>query len=160
MKNKKIVILAILVAFAIPMSTQIPAAGIQNVAESFPDASETTVALIVTLPILVASLFALIAGKVAGSVIEFKKLILAALVFFTAGGVAPFFFSESLGLVLAFRVVCGIGIGLLSPLGATLVVKLIDSEEAQGKAMGIGSIVLNISGIVYVSLAGALADSH
>ena len=156
--NNSLIIVAILSVFAIPMSTQIPTAGMQNIADHFPNAAYTTIAMVVTLPVLVAAAFSLVAGKIAGTKVETKSLIIFALILFTVGGVAPYFSPNNLTMILVWRAIYGIGVGLLSPLGATLVVQML-SGDLQTKAMGAGSIALNVSGVIYLALAGFLANA-
>lgn len=157
-RNDKLVILPILAVFSIPMSTLIPNSGIQNIQEHFFNVPYTKIALITTLPVLLGAVFSLVSARIAGRKVKVKPLIIFSLILFTIAGVGPFFFPDNLTFILILRTFYGISVGLLAPLGPTLIIKLIEDEVNQEKLMGAGSVTLNLSGVIYTTMAGFLAD--
>jgi MFS family permease len=154
-KNENLIKLAILAVFFVPFSTQIVTPGIQTIANVFPDVPFTTIALIITLPSLMTIFFSLLAGKIAGTVMSTKSVTVIGLVLLVLGGTAPYFLN-SLPAILVCRGIFGIGVGLLVPLGATLVFSFFDGE-ARESLMGLGTVSMNTGGIVFAMLGGWVA---
>lgn len=125
---------------------------LQNISEDFPEIPFTTVQMLATMPNLVATLFALIAGTVAGSKIKYKTLLVTAGLLFAIAGTAPYFMRDFNAIFIS-RVVFGIGVGLVIPLGNALVMRLYDGQK-RANMMGLGSMIINAGGVFYTMLSG------
>ncbi|KNZ43642.1 hypothetical protein AKG39_00295 [Acetobacterium bakii] len=132
---------------------------IANIAAAFPDVPFTTLLLVSTLAVLVSVPATLISGRLAGTVVKYKTLLIIGMVLFIAGGIAPYFMvTSSFAAILAVRAVFGIGLGIVTPLGAALIIAFFDGE-ARAKMMGLSGVVANIGGILFQLLGGVAAAS-
>lgn len=52
----------------------------------------------------------------------------------------------------------GVGIGLLASLGAVLIFRHLEDQATCDRVMGLGSLAMNVGGIIFVMLGGWLAD--
>ena len=127
-----------------------------SISASFPGVPMTTIALIATLANFVATIFMLITGRIAGTVFRFKPLLLIGLILFFAGGVAPYFFHSSITVILVFRCIFGVGLGIVTPLGATMVMAFFEGKQRE-KVLGLGAAVNNTGGVILQVVGGALA---
>jgi MFS family permease len=126
-------------------------------AGAFPGVPFTTIVLIATLASVVSVPATIIAGMVAGSIIKYKTLLVGGMILFIAGGMAPYFTQSSLGVILAFRVLFGIGVGIVIPLGGALIIAFFEGEQ-RNKLMGLGAVVNNAGGILFQLLGGIAAS--
>lgn len=146
-------------SFFIAYGSQITAPGLAIVSKAFPELPYSTVVLIATLPLLMKIFFSPIAGKILTSPkVDAKMLALGCYALFTVGGILPFFFDDSFTFILFSRVLVGISIGLLSPVGAALAVRFFEDQAERDKVMGLGSMAMNGGAILFLALGGWLAD--
>jgi len=146
---------AILSLFFICAGAAVVNPALQGLAEAYAGVPFTTVLLIATLPTLMYVPFSVLAGAVAGSVIKFRTLALGGAVLWVVGGLAPFVFSDFMAVIVA-RVVFGIGLGIVSPLGGALILRLFEGKT-RANLMGLGSALMNGGAIVFMLIAGVLA---
>jgi len=159
MKNKTFLKIAVLSVFFVQMGIGTITPAIANIAAAFPAVPFTTLLLVSTLAVLVSVPATLVAGRLAGSVVKYKTLLIIGMVLFIGGGVAPYFMvTSSFGAILAVRAVFGIGLGIVTPLGAALIISFFDGEE-RAKMMGLSGVVANIGGILFQLLGGLAAAS-
>ncbi|MFZ7119555.1 MAG: MFS transporter [Eubacteriaceae bacterium] len=156
MKNNKYSLIAVMSIFFIAMGIGTITPAIANIAAAFPDVPFTTILLASTLPSLLIIPSTLITGMIAGSKVKFKTLALLGLALFTISGVAPALFNSSFTLVLVFRAIFGISLGIISPLGNAILMGMFEGQ-ARANMLGIGSLMMNIGGIVLQFLGGALS---
>ena len=114
-------------------------------------------ALISTMPTLFVVPTTLWAGSVAGTKVKYKTLSLVGIILFIAGGILPFFITNSFWFLIFCRALFGIGAGLRSALGNALIIQLLP-EEKQPAYLGYGTLVSNFGGIVFQMAGGALAE--
>ena len=105
-------------------------------------------ALISTMPTLFVVPTTLWAGSVAGTKVKYKTLSLVGIILFIAGGILPFFITNSFWFLIFCRALFGIGAGLRSSLGNALIIQLLP-EEKQPAYLGYGTLVSNFGGIVF-----------
>lgn len=129
-----------------------PALGL--IAQAFPDASETMIKLILTAPSLMIIPFSFLSSYLTTKMTK-KTIILLGLTIYLIGGISPQFMS-SIKLILLFRLLLGAGVGLLMPLGMSLINDYFTGEE-RTKLMGYNSAFSNFGGIITMLLAGWLA---
>lgn len=127
-----------------------------SISADFPGVPMTTIALIATLANFVATIFMLITGRIAGTIFRFKPLLTIGLILFFAGGVAPYFFHSSIAVILVFRCIFGVGLGIVTPLGATMVMAFFEGRQRE-KVLGLGAAVNNTGGVILQVVGGALA---
>jgi len=146
---------AILSLFFISAGASVVNPALQGLAATYSDVPFTTVLLIATLPTLMYIPFSILAGALAGSKIKFRTLALVGAVLWVIGGLAPYLFSDFTAVLVA-RVVFGIGLGVVSPLGSALILRLFEGK-ARANLMGVGSALMNGGAIVFMLVAGVLA---
>lgn len=105
----------------------------------------------------ITSLSMMIAGPVSGAFvgrkIGYRVMTLAALALILVGGVVPYFIPGMYYPILFSRLVLGIGMGIVQPLGNVLIMKFYSGEQ-QAKMMGIGTVVMNAGGVLVQMIAG------
>lgn len=89
----------------------------------------------------------------------YRKWAILGLIIATLGGAFPFFMGEASGyeLVIASRVLVGIGLGMVNPLAGALVIELFTGKK-RAAYLGIGNLVFFGGGMLYQMLSGGLAN--
>ncbi len=149
------IILGILATFMLPQSALIINPALNSLAEIYSDVSYSMVLMLSTVISLSSIPFSLLSGAIVGKKVKYKTITVLSILLASIGGFLPYFLMDNFYAVFACRLVLGVGIGLISPLGNTLVLKLLPKEK-QATWQGIGTAVLNIAGILYQSLAGVV----
>lgn len=98
-----------------------------TIGANFPDASQTMIQNIVSIPCLVIIPVTLIVGKLMESVSK-RNLALIGIILFLIGGVGPAF-TGSFTVILVMRGVLGLGIGLIQPVASALVAENYEGAE-------------------------------
>lgn len=130
---------------------------IAGLGAAFPDVPQATITMINTLPSLAIIVGTLFMGAVAGKKIPFKTAALVALTIYLISGVIPAFWHDSFEGILVTRVICGLGMGLVAPLGAAVFTNLITSKEERSKYLGRGGAFQQIGCVVMTFAGGWLA---
>lgn len=154
-KNSLITTIAIMSIFFIAMGVGTITPALNSIMLAFPDLSVSTIYLTSTLPSLMCIPATLFAGAVAGNRVKFKTLGIIGVGLFVLGGVAPFFATD-FTVILIERAIFGIGLGIISPIGNALIIGLYEGEQ-QANLLGIGTIMMNVGGIVLQFMGGAMA---
>jgi len=84
-----------------------------------------------------------------------KKIAITGLLLYLIGGCGAGF-ANSIWILLLFRAVLGVGVGLLMPLSTGLISYFFDKNE-QSKLMGYSAAMNNLGGIIAMSLSGYLS---
>ncbi|UWG98932.1 MFS transporter [Dehalobacter sp. DCM] len=154
MNNQHQMNVSILSIFFLIMAPALLIPAMQSMSIAFPGVPFSTILLSQTLPCLILIPTAIIAGALAGTIIKYKSLIVAGIVLFIIGGIFPYFLKDFTSILLS-RAVFGIGIGMISPMGNALVLKLY-RDKAQVSLLGLGNVFMMIGGIVMQLLGGIL----
>jgi fucose permease len=79
---------------------------------------------------VVAVIFSVIAGAILNK-IGFRPMAIIGFLVMIIGGLYPFFFPEAtnFGLVMSSRILVGVGEGLITPVGAALIILFLDGEQ-------------------------------
>ncbi|MBE3581324.1 MAG: hypothetical protein IMW96_06800 [Thermoanaerobacteraceae bacterium] len=101
--------LAIMSIGLLMMGVMAIATGLSVIAARFPEVSQTSIQLLITLPCVVIIVVTPIVGKLQ-EYISMKTLVLLGIICFLAGGVLPAFLT-SFSLILVCRAILGIGVG-------------------------------------------------
>ena len=110
--------------------------------------------MIITLPALFIIPITLLTGKL---VLIFRKktLLITGAILYVIGGVSGAF-ANTIWVLLAFRSVMGIGVGLLLPLARGLIADFFNGEE-RSQMMGFATSFNNLGGIISLIIAGFLS---
>lgn len=130
------------------------ASGLSVIAQHFSEISQTSIQLLIALPCLVIIVANLVVGKLQ-EYISMKTLIIFGILCFLVGGVAPAF-STSFSIILVFRAILGVGIGIIQVLSSALVAAYFEGDE-RSKVMGQLSSAQMIGCAVMVFVSGYLA---
>ena len=120
------------------------------ISEAFPDAAESLISLIITLPSLAVALTSVFIGRIIDRVGKVPVLT-TSLLLFTFAGVSGYFL-DSLPAILVGRVFLGISLGGIMTSVTTLITAYYSGEIRdkvlgyEGAFIGIGMLILEISG--------------
>ena len=127
---------------------------LSTIQDHFYDVDEIYIKMIVTLPALFIIPVTLLTGKL---VFIFKKktLLITGAILYVIGGVSGGF-ANSIEMLLVFRAVMGVGVGLLLPLARGLIADFFSGEE-RTEMMGYATSFNNLGGIISLVIAGFLS---
>jgi MFS family permease len=111
--------------------------------------------LIITLPALFIAFFSPIFGKIS-DMHGRKKILLVALILYSLSGVTGYFFNN-LYLILVGRAFLGIAVAGIMTIVVTLIGDYYVGKE-RSQFLGLQGSFMGIGGVVFISLAGWLAD--
>ena len=129
--------------------------GLGLIAKAFPEANQTMIKLILTAPSLMIIPFSFLSSYLT-RYLRKRTIALLGLFIYVLGGIAPQFM-PTIELILALRLLLGIGVGLLMPLDTSLINDYYTGKE-RSSVMGYNSALSNFSGIVTMLIAGWLAS--
>lgn len=148
----KVSILSISLLVILSGSVVSPALG--EIRDTFIYVDSSLIKMILTLPSIVLIPFSIISGRLS---LQIKKrtLLIIGLIFYLIGGLGAGIW-ESIYIMLVFRGVLGIGMGLLIPLSTSLIADFyIENEKT--KMMGYSNAVANLGGIMATLISGWLS---
>ena len=152
MKNRiKAAILSLSLITVMAGAATAPALG--AIAAHFNDVHPLLIKLIITLPSLFIIFTTLAFHKVA-RVLSIKKIAVLGLVIYIIGGCGAGVVND-IYLLLLFRAILGVGVGLIMPLSTGLISYFFDKDE-RTKLMGYSSSMNNLGGVIAMSLSGVL----
>ncbi len=125
------------------------------IGEYFSNADPLLIKLIVTLPSLFIIFTSLLFNVIAGR-LNAKTIAVLGLVLYIAGGCGAGF-ADSVYMILVYRSILGVGVGLVMPLSTGLIGYFFDKKE-QSKLMGYSSAMNNLGGIIALALSGLLVS--
>ncbi len=123
--------------------------------QAFPEITETEAKLVLTLPTLMMPI-GLFAAKLTER-FDKKKILLVGMLLFLVFGVGGGFVSD-FKLLLAMRVMFGVGIGIMTPLSTSLIFDFVSDTNRRNKLMGIQGAVNQLGGLIFMGLSGVLAN--
>ena len=152
--NNILTIIGVLLIGILCQSSGAESPALQYIANEFTDVPMTTITLITTAPSLMmipaALLFNIMRKKMG-----VRNLFLLCMVLLVAGGVMPAF-ASSVSVIIAWRLVFGVGVGFTWPLAQTLIIELY-SGRRQNTLLGLNSVITGVGGIIWANLGGFLA---
>ena len=148
---KKLTLLLIVMPSSLLMS--LLASSMIQIIQEYPQYSESTVTMIMTIPNL-TMMIGLFLAPLLLKRFSIKKLVLAGLILFTVCNVAGVWCSNFY-LLLFLRALTGIGCGLIMPLQATLLAVYPEKERAS--LMGLGATVGCLTAAVLAAVSGIIA---
>ncbi|MDB1123409.1 MFS transporter [Vibrio algarum] len=139
------------------MSGAAVAPALAEIQSAFPDTSQTTIKLILTVPAISIIIFSLVSGRLSRTLSK-RTLLFIGIFFYLLGGLGGGL-ANSIEMLLAFRAVLGIGVGLIMPMSTGLIADLFSDKE-KATMMGYSTASSNLGGIIATLLAGVLASVH
>ncbi|MDR1580778.1 MAG: MFS transporter [Synergistaceae bacterium] len=147
--------LAVISLFLLLQGAAVVSPTLQSIQSIYPDIPYTTIMNVITLPCLFIIPFNLLAGVVAGKKVGYRTLAIVSMLLFLAAGTAPYF-NGGFTFLMVSRAFVGIALGLMYPLGNSLIV-LLYAEEKRAGVMGLGTVALNLGLMVLQNASGILA---
>ncbi|MTI47037.1 MFS transporter [Sporosalibacterium faouarense] len=127
---------------------------LSEITNAFPYAKTYLIKMVLTLPSIVLIPFSLLSGKISIKVRK-RKLIIIGLIIYILGGIGGGI-SSSILILLFFRALLGVGLGLLVPLSTSLIADFFQGDE-RTKMMGYSNAVSNLGAIFATLVSGWLA---
>lgn len=124
------------------------------IGKAFPEADPVMIKLILTAPSIMIIPFSFLSSYLTTKMTK-RSILLIGLSIYLFGGVGAQFVN-SIELLLAFRLLLGVGVGFVIPLSMSLINDYFTGKE-RTKMMGYNSAFSNFGGIVTMMLAGFLA---
>ena len=149
----KISVLSISLLTIIAGSAISPA--MNEISKAFPYENELLIKMILTIPNLVLIPFSLISGKLSHTRSK-RKILIYGLVIYFIGGIGGAV-GLSIYVLLFFRALLGIGVGLLLPLSAALIADFFSGNE-RTHMMGLSNSISNLGAIIATTIGGWLAS--
>lgn len=129
-----------------------------DIIEAFPDYNPTIVMMVATFPGLIQIVPALFYGKLS-SIFKKRNLLFTGLILFMIGGIMPFFI-DSLPLIILFRGILGLGVGITMPLSVDIISDFFEGRE-RDFLIGFGTSTIACIGAIFFQLGGGmLADAY
>ena len=136
------------------MSGAAVAPGLAKIALALPDASPTLIKLILTVPAIFIIIFSLVSGWLSHRFTK-RNILCVGLVIYLIGG-AGGGFANSIEILLMFRALLGVGVGLIAPLSTGLIADFYTGDN-RAKLMGYSTAASSLGGIVATLSSGVLA---
>lgn len=152
--GKKIAVAILSLSLLTVMAGAAVAPALNVIQEYFRDANRTLVQMIISIPALFIALTSLIFPKLC-SVFKFRTLVLIGLFLYVFGGCIAGMFNN-IYIVLVFRAIVGIGVGIIMPLSTGLLAFYF-SPNQQDKLMGYSSAMNQMGGVTATLISGILA---
>ena len=131
------------------------AAGLGQIAQAFPDRSESAVQLLTSLPSLIALPAILLSGHLTAWFRK-KQIVLFSLSVMCVAGLCPLLFHGSFYALLVAMAFTGLGYGGIAPISSALIAEHYE-EDRQPYMLGLQSAVIGIGGACFSYLGGILA---
>lgn len=150
--NERRTIVSVIALSTLTMAMSATTPALADIAAAFPQAKQTSVAMLATIPSLFSVPCALITGRLLGRRVRYRTMALTAILLIIAGGLLPLFLS-SLGLIIAARAMMGMGLGILNPITPSITMLELPKEQAQ-RQMGINGATSNTAAVIYQLIGG------
>lgn len=153
----KTIIGIISISFALSLNSAISPL-LANIKEAFPSASTAEIQVVYTI-IQLGSIPVLLLGGWLSSYISKKIIAFASLCMLLLGSIVGFFGYKSLGLLYAASALIGSGMSLGQTMLFAIIADLYD-DEGRATIGGMGGALFSITGVLYSSGSGWVADSY
>ncbi len=154
--KRRIVISILAMEFCtLAMSAVSPA--LAEIEKVFPNIPHAFFSMLATIPPLVCIPFAFLSNYLVRRKMRFRTMAIMGFLCLIIGGIGPYFSSSFISIV-AWRMLFGVGMGLLSPLGTTIIFMFFAKEQAEIQA-GYDIMANNIGAIIFQLFGGILCSS-
>lgn len=148
-------IVLLLAAMPALLGTAAVAPALPLISAAFPDASETLISLIITLPPLATALSGFLIGAISDRYGRKRVLIVSLALFGLAGSSG--FFLDSVTSIIFWRLWLGVGLAGLLPTVTTLLTEYYDGPT-RARYMGYLSAAMGVGGLILQTGCGVLAE--
>lgn len=152
--NYQAIICLYLVAAVLSLNNGVNAL-LSKIMLDYPELPATTVRLLSNIVNVLSTAVSLIVGPFIGKKIGFKPVTLCGLFLCLIGGVAPMFF-VSFAIILAARIIYGIGVGLLVCRSGYIM--LLAAKGTEAKLNSDLLVVFNFAGVAFTLIIGVIGD--
>jgi MFS family permease len=135
--------IAVALIFLVQLDIGLVEVALAYIKETFPEASPTSINMIMSIPMIFVIIANLISGKLCYYFSK-KNILLIAFVIFIFGGLGGAFINGSIFQILVLRAIVGIGAGLAVPLWGAYIIELWEGDERvamMGYANGVASFI-------------------
>ena len=153
--RKKLTVTILSLSLLTVMAGAAVAPALNVIKEHFCDVNQTLVQMIISIPALFIALTGFAFPKLSQK-FKAKELVLAGLLLYVVGGCAAGLFSN-IYIILVFRALVGVGVGIIMPLSTGLLSFYFAPNE-QDKLMGYSSAMNQMGGVVATLISGVLAN--
>ena len=156
-KGKRLISWAILVMEfnSLAMSAVSPA--LENIGAIFPEVPHAFLSMLSTLPALICVPVGVLSTSLVGRRITFRNMSVLGAILLALGGLGPMF-AETFPALLFWRLVFGIGMGVMSPMGGALMFSCLNKAEAEVQSSA-DAISNSVGAIVYQLMGGYLCSA-
>ncbi|WRS27600.1 MFS transporter [Oscillospiraceae bacterium MB08-C2-2] len=149
-------VIGILMMGLISMGAMSISAGLSSIAAAYPEVNIETIQTLITIPAIVIIVVSFIAGPLSNFISK-KAVALIGLAIFTVSGCLPIFF-DSFSALYASRLLIGLGIGLVQPLGQAIIFeRFADAPVQRDTLLGwinssgsVGNVIMTVLGGILV----------
>ena len=127
------------------------------IAKSFPNESQLTIQLILTMPALFAAIGSLFVGNIIDKIGRIKLLVVSISVYGLSGSSGLYL--DNIGLLLVGRAILGLSVAGVMTTSTTLIGDYYEGEFRE-RMIGIQAAFMTFAGVIFISLGGVLADIH
>lgn len=152
--EKRLIVAILSLSLLTVMAGAAVAPALNVIKDYFSDTSQALIQMIVSIPSLFIALTSLVFPRLCHT-FRSRTLVLIGLTFYVAGGTVAGVF-DNIYLVLAFRALVGIGVGIIMPLSTGLL-SFYFSAERLDSLIGYSSAMNQMGGVVSTLLSGILA---
>lgn len=152
--NNKLKVTILSLSLLTVMAGAAVAPALNVIKEYFCDVDQTLVQMIISIPALFIALTSFVFPKLSQK-FKAKELVMIGLLLYVVGGAVAGAFSN-IYVVLIFRALVGIGVGIIMPLSTGLLSFYFKPEE-QDKLMGYSSAMNQMGGVIATLISGVLA---
>jgi MFS family permease len=135
--------IAVVLIYLLQVDVGLVSSALAYIQKAFPDASPTSINMILSLPMIFVIMANLISGRLCYYFSK-KTILLIALVIYVFGGVGGAFINSSIFQILVLRAIVGIGAGLVVPITGAYITELWEGDERvamMGYANGGASLI-------------------
>ena len=156
-KGKRLISWAILVMEFNSLAMSAVSLALENIGAIFPEVPHAFLSMLSTLPALICVPVGVLSTSLVGRRITFRNMSVLGAILLALGGLGPMF-AETFPALLFWRLVFGIGMGVMSPMGGALMFSCLNKAEAEVQSSA-DAISNSVGAIVYQLMGGYLCSA-
>ncbi len=153
-KNKRLISWAILAMEFNTLAMSAVSPALENIGAIFPEVPHAFLSMLSTLPALICVPVGVLSTSLVGRRITFRNMSVLGAILLALGGLGPMF-AESFLTLLFWRLVFGIGMGVMAPMGGALMFSCLNKAEAEIQS-GADAVSNSVGAIIYQLMGGYL----
>lgn len=155
--NKSLIKLAIICLSLTDVGVGATTPALATIAAAFPTISPAMIQWIASVPALTLAFVPAVLYAPLARALKKRTIMYIGVIFFLIGGVGPAFLHSSFTIILALRLLLGLGIGLLTPMALDLIYDFFEGHE-QRTMIGWNGAAMSAGGLVFQTLGGILCQ--